>query len=179
MRYSVATGIGSYVSYYPPVASGKFKFIRGNHDDPDICRSHPDYLGDYGYIESAGIFYISGGFSIDKDYRIPGISWWEDEEMNYDSLGDMMKLFGRIKPEIVISHTCPQSVFKNLILPNLPNHIPGAPRTRAIMDACLEWHKPSKWYFSHFHIRAAAVIDGTEFYCINNHGFAEAPGLVF
>jgi predicted phosphodiesterase len=35
---------GVHLPELPP----EHKFIRGNHDDPKLCREHPNYLGDYG-----------------------------------------------------------------------------------------------------------------------------------
>ena len=68
-------------------------FIRGNHDSPQDCEKHPRYLGNYGYNEQTGIFHISGAFSIDKIHRTPYISWWPDEEFNYEQQINCIKLY--------------------------------------------------------------------------------------
>lgn len=32
------------------------RFFRGNHDAPQACREHPNYLGDWGYDEARDLF---------------------------------------------------------------------------------------------------------------------------
>ncbi|PWJ12118.1 hypothetical protein [Jannaschia seohaensis] len=60
------------------------KFFRGNHDDPALCRAHPAHLesGPYG-----NLFVVGGGWSIDREYRTPGVTWWPDEELPPRSCG--------------------------------------------------------------------------------------------
>lgn len=48
------------------------KFFRGNHDSPEKCRAHKNYLGDYGFLEADSLFYIAGAWSIDRAYRTEG-----------------------------------------------------------------------------------------------------------
>jgi len=33
------------------------RWIRGNHDDPAVCRMKPNYLGDYGFCEEQNMTY--------------------------------------------------------------------------------------------------------------------------
>jgi hypothetical protein len=47
---SIALGdmyLGRLGVHLPELPTGH-KFLRGNHDDPALCRAHPNYLGDYG-----------------------------------------------------------------------------------------------------------------------------------
>jgi len=92
-----------------------FKLIHGriNHDEHKVLPgNHENYdylndtiilhnLGDYGNINFHGLdfFFVRGALSIDKDWRIPGISWWEDEELSYQKLFDAVTLYEEIKPE--------------------------------------------------------------------------------
>ena len=61
---------------------GKHLFLRGNHDNPAVCRKDKNYVGDFGVLKGSFIngrfkklFYISGAWSIDKAYRTPGLTW--------------------------------------------------------------------------------------------------------
>ena len=40
--------------------AGDHTFFRGNHDDPQKCRRHPSYRGDWGYDSATGIFHVAG-----------------------------------------------------------------------------------------------------------------------
>jgi len=47
---------GVHLPELPP----EHKFLRGNHDDPALCREHPNYLGDYGYLPDDDLFFVNG-----------------------------------------------------------------------------------------------------------------------
>jgi len=149
---------------YPPVFPSNFKFIRGNHDKPSLSRQHPNYLGDYGYIEEADLFYVSGAESYDRDMRIPGISWWDDEELSYEELQQMIDLFEKTKPKYVISHDCPKH----------PEHIPfcgfyGSGRTGQALWQCYEMHKPMIHVFAHHHRTKVTQVGKTKFVCVGTN----------
>lgn len=55
---------------FPKADPTKHRFLRGNHDNPELCRRHPNYLGDFGF--EFGIFFISGAFSVDRHLRTMG-----------------------------------------------------------------------------------------------------------
>src|ERR1051326_1585742 len=82
-------------------------WFRGNHDSPERCRAHKNYRGDYGYDETTGIFHIAGAFSVDRDFRIAGVSWWEDEELSYRQLDEAISLYREKRPRFVVSHEAP------------------------------------------------------------------------
>src|SRR6266404_2664369 len=96
-------GVGLPAPGQPPLGDSH-KFFRGNHDSPEKCRAHANYLGDYGYLEEDGIFWVAGAFSIDRAYRIEGVSWWADEELSYAELGKATDLYREVKPRFVLSH---------------------------------------------------------------------------
>jgi len=68
------------------MTSGDHRWFRGNHDDPAKCRVSIGYLGDYGYLPEDELFWLAGAYSIDYMYRIPGRSWWGDEELSWPEL---------------------------------------------------------------------------------------------
>ena len=70
-------GIG-FPNQDPPVIPAHFRFIRGNHDNPEVCRQHPNYLGEYGFLQNPDLFFVGGADSIDKSHRTPGGDWWPD-----------------------------------------------------------------------------------------------------
>lgn len=141
--------------------SKNLKFIRGNHDAPSVCHNHPNYLGDYGYIESLKLFFVSGAYSIDKEYRKEGVDWWEEEQLTYHELNDAADSYERVKPEIMVSHTCPNVVADILAL----DRERYRSRTEDALEAMFNRHKPKYWIFGHWHKSWRKNILGTEFVC--------------
>lgn len=147
-----------YTDCRPPL---HHKFIRGNHDNPDKCREHPNYMGEFG-IHKDEIFFVSGSWSIDRAWRTPGVDWWEQEELNYEELQRAIDLFKTSFPRIVISHDCPFEINK-VMYP----HDPTPTRTSLAFDAMLcEW-RPPLWVFAHYHTRKDFVHYGTRFVCLD------------
>ena len=94
------------VSWFDEI-DNNHRFLRGNHDDPTLCNSHSNYLGDWGYIPAPDMFFVSGGFSIDHYYRIPGKTLWKDEELSQQEMEKVLKSYEKNKSKIVVSHECP------------------------------------------------------------------------
>ena len=98
----------SRYKYSPaPYYHKNHKFICGNHDNYQYASKFPNCLKRFGYIKEKGIFYISGGYSVDKQCRTPNETWWEWEELNDKEQEECFKLYKEINPEIVASHDCP------------------------------------------------------------------------
>jgi len=137
----------------------RFRFIRGNHDNPGACRIHKNYLGEYGMYKD--VFYISGAWSIDRDCRTEGVDWWADEELTIKQGYEALEMYKENKPDIVISHDCP-----TLILNRLHAHVVET-RTGQLLDAMLREHKPKHWYFAHHHMHFEETLVGVHFRCLN------------
>ena len=138
-----------------------FHFVRGNHDSPQKSQTYPNYLGDYGYNKQLNLFYVSGGYSIDKDSRKIGIDWWPDEELDYHELTNAINLYDETKPEMVVSHECPARIQKMIT----NNDIYGFSRTALALEEMLQIHKPKYWIFGHYHKVWRKTISGTTFIC--------------
>lgn len=141
------------------VSDIKNKFIRGNHDNPEFCRMHPNYLGDFGVYN--GIFFVSGAFSIDRGVEVGGIKWWEDEELSTEQCYAALDLYEKEKPKIVISHECPTSALSQMKSHQIKT------RTNQFLEALLQVHQPDDWYYGHFHNSYELSIQGTRFHGVN------------
>jgi hypothetical protein len=171
---------------------GRHFFIRGNHDSPEACRKHPCYLGDYGYLEVEKLFYLGGAWSIDKEWRIAGESWWPDEELSYAELDRAYQLYVKSKPEIVATHEAPSkaawTMLDRLVGPS-KGHEPcptdqsvlvkgdeyayykqklGCVNTRTsqALQRMFEEHQPLHHYFGHYHLTTSFKIGRTQFHCL-------------
>src|SRR3990167_1066673 len=140
------------------------KWIRGNHDNPAECLKYPTFIGDYGYDAHTGIFWFGGGYSPDWKYRVPTLSWWEDEEQSFDAIGQAITLYKKVKPAIMVSHEAP-SVAKVFVLQ--PNGFPNTmSRTEMALQHIMDIHEPSEWIFGHYHIRKTFKHGPTRFHCL-------------
>lgn len=94
------------------VDSTKHKINFGNHDDYTFLNK-PHSLGKYTYFNNE-LMTVRGAYSIDKEYRTEGISWWANEELNYQEFQEAIDFYCLKKPKIMITHDCPQEVRKTL-----------------------------------------------------------------
>lgn len=134
--------------------------LGGNHDNYDLLLSHPNNLGDYGTYRN--IFFIRGAQSIDRAARIEGQSWWRNEELSYTQLSQCIDLYSKVKPKIVISHTCPK-----FLMTHLGGRADWGSRTEIAMAQMYNIHSPQMWIFGHFHRSKLIMIGITKFICLN------------
>jgi Calcineurin-like phosphoesterase len=147
------------------------KFLRGNHDDPALCRKHPNYLGDYGYLPDDDLFFLSGALT--ASWRVLGNSkyWYKDEELSDSDLNKAIGLYKETRPNIVISHAAPSEGAKEVLKELngsyfLNKHGDVESRTSKVLQEMFKAHQPSAWYFGHFHVNREFSIGETKFRCL-------------
>lgn len=161
-------GIGFPQVNFPKQIDGDHWFIRGNHDNPLYAKNHPNYLGEYGYKKEWDLFYVGGADSIDKHMRTLGVSWWPDEEIEYNILNtEVIPLYEKTRPKIVVTHTCPATLLPLIINENNGWGKARPQRTERALQAMFEIHQPDIWVFGHFHRDTAIRMNGTRFICLN------------
>jgi len=158
-------------SVYLPELPPEHKFLRGNHDDPALCRAHPNYLGDYGYLPDDNLFFVSGAQT--ASWRVLGNSkyWFKNEELSDSDLKEAIGLYKDTRPKIVISHTAPSEGAREILKDLngsyfLNKHGDAESRTSRALQEMFEAHHPSAWYFGHFHINREFSIGGAKFHCL-------------
>lgn len=155
-------------------ADGKHRFIRGNHDDPDICADANGWIEDGHYDADRGMMLMGGAWSIDHAYRKDfdrkrgTTSWWPDEELTTSELIKVHANFVYHKPRIMVTHDAPMQVSKELFFQ--PGHrMLGEHRstpTAEALQAMFNAHQPEIWIFGHWHISKTEVMNGTKFICL-------------
>lgn len=159
-------GFGEKKQVFPD----NFYFIHGNHSNPEKCKEYPkNFLGRYGFNKQLNLFYVSGAWSIDKGNRIPGVSWWDNEELSIIEGNACIDLYEKIKPKYIVTHDGP-SQFTQVILDEMIVGIPGPlrkTRTGQLLDRLLEIHRPEIWIHGHWHTPKDKVIEGTRFICLD------------
>lgn len=143
------------------------RFIRGNHDSPEVCRNHSNWIKD-GTVEN-DIMFIGGAFSIDRGWRTEGVDWWADEELSTTELQQLIDVAVAARPRVIISHDCPESIIPNLF----PRALPVKSRTQQALDVVLDLVKPELHIFGHWHLDRDETINGTRFICLNELSYID------
>ena len=88
---------------------------------------------------------MRGAASPDKHARIPGESWWPEEERTYREGLRAIEQYKAVKPRLVLTHDCPGGSAPNGWARIVPT------RTGQLLDALLAHHQPDLWLFGHHH----------------------------
>jgi predicted phosphohydrolase len=147
-----------------PELAPKHKFIRGNHDNPAICKAHLNWIPDGAFWGKESMYFLGGGLSIDRANRVLGETYWDDEELTFGELYQEITRFEILKPRIVVSHCAPHEIGIKLFPTNTKRYFDS--RTANAFDAMLAVHKPEMWIFGHYHQTVRQVIDVTTFMCL-------------
>lgn len=150
---------------YDTMSRGNHRFIRGNHDNPAVCARHDFWIPDGTYEN--GMFFLGGAVSIDRAWRTEGYSWWSDEECSYVDLNKYIEFYAQVKPNIVVSHECPESIANQIMAAFNKVKIDDASRTRQALEQMLYLHQPKLWVFGHWHHSINFMHGQTRFRCLN------------
>lgn len=154
-------------------------FFRGNHDNSEHCRSHANYLGDYGYNPENDLFWVGGAKSYDAKLRYSGIDLFDDEELSYPELSGVVELYTESKPAIVISHDCPTVIRREILELKGSSRPNETSRTELALQAMYEAHKPDLWVFGHHHVPMEREIGGVKFVCLDEFIRGKAKDCMF
>jgi hypothetical protein len=153
--------------------AGGHRFIRGNHDNPYMCKeTMTGYIPD-GTVEG-DVMFIGGAWSIDNPVAPPGwyrrtaeIDWWFDEECSDQEYEQMFETYKTVKPRVMITHDCPgrasyemfwgSGFLKGPVYPN---------RTANWFDRFYEAHQPEFWFCGHWHNTMQHKRGATTFVCL-------------
>lgn len=161
-------------------ADGTHRFIRGNHDNPTVCREQMVGCINDGNIED-DVMFIGGAWSIDNPVAPPGwyrrtagVDWWFDEECSDERFEQMFEAYDFYRPRVMITHDCPASISYKMFWgsgfltgPVYPN------RTSAWFDRFYQHHQPEEWYFGHWHKTMTHQEGKTKFQCIGELDYVD------
>lgn len=172
-------GVGFYKLYagtikadsnppYDRMVEGNHRFIRGSHDNPSVCEEHRQWIRDgrQEVIDGAKLFFCGGALSVDRGYRTEGLDWWKDEELSSPELGSLIEEYAEFKPDVVVTHDCPESVANEMMSVRNMTKFNDHSRTRVALDEMFNQHEPQLWVFGHWHRSADFLMDGTRFICL-------------
>lgn len=137
-----------------------FFSVVGNHDFLPEKDNWP-YLGNCRFFQQYSMVTVRGAKSIDKIHRTEGLDWFVNEELSYSEGLLAFDAYVDCRPNIVVSHDCPQSVKLQLF------GYPDKTDTNQLLQAMFEAHQPKLWVFGHYHRSVDVTINGTRFICLN------------
>lgn len=143
---------------------GQHRFIRGNHDSPEACKRHSQWIKD-GTIQG-DVMFVGGATSIDKAYRIRNYTWWEDEELSLQDLNLMIDVYRNQRPRVMVTHDCPEFIAEKVMAAHNQVKFAEISSTRVAFQAMLEAHQPDIWVFGHWHVSFDKLMNGTRFVCL-------------
>lgn len=107
-------------------------------------------------IDGKRIFVFGGGYSIDKDYRVPGKSWWPEEmpdDDEYETARKHLEACG-YKVDYIFTNTAPANTVEYMSRMNMG--IKNTVIEESPLTGFLQWVEEKteykKWFFGHFHI---------------------------
>ncbi len=148
-----------------------FLFVDGNHENYEMLESYPIESWNGGMIhrlrenvihlmrgyvfdlDGVKCFAFGGARSIDKMYRMEGITWWKEEIPSKEEFmrakENLAKAAGRV--DLVFTHTAPRkfiSPYKDELGFD-PSY--REDKTMKMLSALEADMKYQRWYFGHFH----------------------------
>lgn len=166
-EWSVQLGdMGFDYSKFDSIDENRHRFVPGNHDNYDNLPPHA-FQADWGQVSMGHVdfFYIRGAYSVDKMYRIPGRSWWPQEEMEYASGQQLVDTIALLQPKMILSHDCPTICAEYGVLTNGMKLRPSF--TSQLLQIVWQVWQPDIWVFGHHHHDWDMTIEKTRFICLN------------
>lgn len=171
--HSIALGdVG--VGFYDPITSkahtnppfdtmvrNNAYFIRGNHDNPSVCKRHKRWIPD-GTMHMNLIFCLGGATSVDWYHRTEHYDWWVDEELSYKELCDVVEFYEKVKPNVIFSHEVPNHIADYICRERRSPKLDIPSDTRRAFDIMFEIHKPQLIVHGHWHTSYRTKIDGVD-----------------
>ena len=169
----------NYDYIYKNYKSDLFKVVLGNHENYYNRPLEYD-LGDYGRYNHHGweFFFVRGEWSIDIRQRqqamMSGLCptiWWKEEELNSEQMHLCYQEYCKVKPEVVITHTCPYKISNKVGSPGVWKYFgwdkPKISNTQLLLQEMFDFWEPKLWIFGHFHRDWFFSYGNTDFICLN------------
>lgn len=116
-------------------------------------------------IDSRLHLFLGGAESIDRHYRVDGVSWWREETPTKEEFERFFLSLEAEKPEVVVTHDAPLQV--DIFKYNRDSN----PTPRALTNIFkYSNHHPKHWVFGHHHLLDSWMVEQTQFHCCGLEG---------
>ena len=172
--------------------------VSGNHENYERLYSLPveEHLGAPAYklrenvwvlqhgniytIEDKKFFIFGGALSIDKEWRVNRVSWWEEEIPTHTDLARAIKNLKEVdgKVDYVITHTAPREVLDQLVNVELllpvgenPKFDDPTVKMQTTLKDLIDWSYLKEWFFGHFHYDVPVICASGHEYTLTYNNF--------
>lgn len=150
---------------------GTHRFFRGNHDCLEECKKSKHFITD-GTVDGP-MMMVGGALSIDKEWRTEGVDWWRDEELTYREMGDVIDIYEKTKPKIMLSHDCPEYIAQKVMIP-LVHGLKNSPSlTRMGLECMRSIYQPVIHIYGHWHKSYSSQLYDTHYVCLPINGYID------
>ena len=141
----------------------RFYIIQGNHDNAE-CMGVPIANVRYittktgsivHYIDGNSVIMIPGALSYDKNMRVPGVSWWANEQMSDEQLATAIELAKTC--DIILTHDAPLQQYFAFFTETKTSQTNRALDT-LLMELIRTQHK-TLWLHGHLHENYIDIFD--------------------
>jgi predicted phosphodiesterase len=148
-------------------------FVDGNHENFDRLHRYPISVSGLRQV-TGGVYHLPRGFrwqwagvrflalggahSVDRPYRVPGVSWWKDETLTDEQVAEAI---AGGPADILVSHDCPTGVDIPGLRPDLfpPLEILRAEEHRAVLRRVVDAVRPQWIWHGHYHQNYGRFVD--------------------
>ena len=109
------------------------------------------------------IFFVGGAFSIDREYREHGRTWFDEEILTRKEAEEIAARPGLGKADIVVTHTCPAAALPEVcaVCGINPEWIENSETEESLEMLRPKFTRATDWYFGHWHQAAEFGLEGT------------------
>lgn len=145
-------------------------FVDGNHENFDELNNFPVETwkggkvhritmnlihlirGEIYDIDGISILAIGGAESTDKIYRVPRISWWEEESISEADIASALSNLKIRKNNVdyIITHTCAEKHINKCMRERRPDHY--SQNSEKMLNTINLVCNYKKWFFGHWHL---------------------------
>jgi Icc-related predicted phosphoesterase len=154
-------------------ADMSMRFCDGNHDVHPVLRSFKEdteenvepkltyqFRGSKAVIGGLSIVFLGGAPSIDKDWRKPGVSWWEEEEITKADIEKCMR-HKYTHVDVLVTHDAPERVPGIKETSNAGFNYRSDSSTNSIASV-IRALRPEYNIHGHYHHRYSKLFEGTQ-----------------
>jgi len=134
---------------------------------PDNCLGH---YGVHKFENDVEFFFVRGAMSPNSNL-VEGLGQTKNSEISLRQCFDMVNMYRKIRPDVVITHACPSRIvelFSDVVNKKIKVNV-----TEQALDKILSIYKPKIWIFSHLEKKFVLNYENVCFYSLGKGNFLD------